>query len=94
MPVIIDSSANNLHGTATGGPTYQGGLMSGTNNTGLRFYGANDNAQVSSGSVGPLALSGDFTIELGANAETPYPLGFGVFYNARPKAACTPISSM
>jgi hypothetical protein len=69
VPVIINSSAINLHGTATGGPTYQGGLMSGTDNTGLRFYGVNDNAQVSSGSAGPLALSGDSIIEFGVNAQ-------------------------
>lgn len=77
---IIDSSANNLHGTATGGPTYQGGLISGTGNTGLRFDGANDTVQVSSGSTGPLALTGDFTIELGMSAQAPNALGFGVFY--------------
>ena len=74
---IIDSSANNLHGTATGGPTYQGGLISGTGTTGLRFDGVND-----SGSTGPLALSGGCTIDLGMNAQAPDSLGFGVFYGA------------
>lgn len=76
---IIDSSANNLHGTATGGPTYQGGLISGTGTTGLRFDGVNDTVQVSSGSTGPLALSGDCTIDLGMNAQAPGSLGFAVF---------------
>ena len=71
---IIDSSANNLHGTATGGPTYQGGLISGTGTTGLRFDGVND-----SGSTGPLALSGGCTIDLGMNAQAPDSLGFAVF---------------
>lgn len=77
---VIDISANNLHGTATGGPTYQSGLISGTGSTGLRFDGQNDTVQVSSGSTGPLALTGDFTIELGMNAQAPNSLGFGAFY--------------
>ncbi len=77
---IIDSSVNNLHGTALGGPVYQDGLKSGTGNTGLRFDGVDDTVRVSSGSTGPLALTGDFTIELGVNAQPPNALGFGVFY--------------
>jgi hypothetical protein len=48
---IIDSSANNLHGTALGGPVYQDGLISGTGNTGLNFDGNNDTVHVSSGST-------------------------------------------
>ena len=77
---IIDSSANALHGTALGGPVYQGGLVSGTGTTGLSFDGVNDTVRVSSGSTGPLALNGDFTIELGMNAQPPLNLGFGIFY--------------
>ena len=77
---IIDSSANNLHGTALGGPVYQDGLISGTGNTGLNFDGNNDTVHVSSGSTGPLALAGDFTIELSVRADIPNALGFGVFY--------------
>jgi hypothetical protein len=77
---IIDSSANALHGTALGGPTYQGGLVSGTGTTGLSFDGVNDTVQIASGSTGPLALTGDFTIELGVSALPTNSLGFGVFY--------------
>lgn len=78
---IIDSSVNALHGTALGGPTYQDGLKSGTGNTGLQFDGVDDTVRVTSGSTGPLALTGDFTIELGMNAGTqPNGIGFGVFY--------------
>lgn len=78
---IIDSSANALHGTALGGPTYQDGLKSGTGNTGLRFDGINDTVRVASGSAGPLAMTGDFTIELGINARAqPNGVGFGIFY--------------
>lgn len=78
---IIDSSVNGLHGTALGGPTYEDGLKSGTGNTGLRFDGVDDTVRVNSGSMGPLALTGDFTIELGMNVRpAPGGLGFGVFY--------------
>ncbi|MBT6284015.1 MAG: hypothetical protein HOI96_02420 [Rhodospirillaceae bacterium] len=68
---IIDSSGNNLHGRALGGTVYQDGLKSGTGNTGLNFDGNNDTVHVSSGSTGPLALAGDFTIELGVRSRHP-----------------------
>lgn len=77
---VIDSSVNALHGTALGGPVYQGGLVSGTGTNGLGFDGVNDTVRVVSGSTGPLALTGDFTIELGMNVAPSSSDGFGVFY--------------
>jgi hypothetical protein len=90
---IIDSSGNNLHSTVLGGPVYQDGLKSGTGNTGLNFDGDNDTFHVSSGSTGPLALTGDFTIELGERVDIPNALGFGVF-TVTPSPAKIPISSL
>lgn len=68
------------HGTAIGGPVYVGGAVSGFGTQGLRFDGNNDTVRVASGSTGPLALSSDFTIEIGMIGDTPNPTGFGVFY--------------
>lgn len=77
---ITDISANGLHGTPFNGPTYVTNAKSGFGNTGMSFDGTNDTFRVSSGSSGPLAISGDFTLELGIKANQPAGFGFGIFY--------------
>lgn len=77
---ITDISGNGLHGTAFNGPTYVSGAISGFGNTGLNFDGTDDTFRVASGSSGPLAITGDFTLELGIKANQPNGLGFGIFY--------------
>lgn len=77
---ITDISANGLHGTAFGSPSYVSGAVSGFGSTGLNFNGTTDTFRVASGSSGPLAVTGDFTLELGIRANQPSSLGFGVFY--------------
>lgn len=77
----ISSSPTNL-------PTVIGGTTSGFGTKGVSFDGSDDTIYVESGSAfglgaaqnsAPLALGGDFTIELGLRNRTPG-TGFGVFY--------------
>ena len=86
---IIDIASGN-NGTAIDGPTYVGGAISGYGSTGLNFDGGLDTVRVISGSTlpdaqgstAPLALAGDFTIEIGMTADAAGGGGFGVFYGS------------
>lgn len=77
-----------INGDPSGSPVYVGGAISGYGSTGLRFDGVNDTVRVISGSplpdalgsTAPLALVGDFTIEMGVNVDASGNGGFGVFY--------------
>lgn len=68
------------HGTALNGPHYVDGAISGFGTKGLRLDGNSHTVRVASGSTGALALSNDFTIEIGMIANRPNSTGFGVFY--------------
>ena len=76
-------SVQALVGTTIGGPTIVGNSQSGFGSKGLNLDGVNDTIQVSAGSSGPLALSGDFTIELGFHSVQNS--GFGVFFGDPPR---------
>ena len=79
-PSTVVDSVQGLVGTTIGGPTIVGNSPSGFGNKALSFDGINDTVRVSSGSTGPLALTGDFTIELGIRSAQTTGLGFGIFY--------------
>lgn len=64
-PATVTDSVQGLVGTTISGHTIVGNSQSGFGSKGLNLDGVNDTVQVSAGSCGPLALSGDFTIELG-----------------------------
>ena len=86
---IIDIAGGN-NDTAIDEPTYVGGAISGYGSTGLNFDGGLDTVRVISGSTlpdalgstAPLALAGDFTIEIGMTADAAGGGGFGVFYGS------------
>ena len=64
-PATVTDSVQGLVGTTICGPTIVGNSQSGFGSKGLNLDWVNDTVQVSAGSSGPLALSGDFTIGLG-----------------------------